>query len=133
MKGTVTSWNEHFCSGFITGDDGEEYFLHKDEVLNSKNIRKSHRFEFDTRDDGKNRLRAINVRKIAYGTSHPFYHDLKRVYDFVEQTDTDATEKGYMLRDIQMIMNYFTEIEDIEQFTDVRKRFRPTNIEIPKN
>ena len=39
--------------------------------------------------------------------------------------DIDAEEKRYQLRDIQMIMNYFEHVPDIEWCEDVRSTFKP--------
>lgn len=121
MKGIIKSWHGQKDCGFIECD-GEEYFLHLSEVKNSKKIKKGNIVEFDTIDNGENHLRAVNVHKTGHGTHHPFIQDLNRIKELVEQSNNP--EKDYRLRDIQMMINYFSHIEDIEEYPDVRKTFR---------
>ena len=125
MKGKVTSWNGHFSNGFITGEDGNEYFLHDSEITSgSKKINKGNIVQFDFIDTGDKRPRAVYVRKTGHGPKHPFIKDLDRLYETVSSAVIDEEEKSYRLRDIDMLRAYFSEVEDIEWCPDVRRTFR---------
>ncbi len=125
MKGTVTKWSDFNSSGFITGEDGNDYFLHKSEMVNSKNVKRGNIVSFDYIDEGKTCLRAVNVKKTGHGPSHPFVHDLERIYDALDEYVSEFdSEKDYILRDVRMIMNYFKKAEDIEWCPNVRETFR---------
>ncbi|HLC46588.1 MAG TPA: cold shock domain-containing protein [Candidatus Nanoarchaeia archaeon] len=64
MKGTVKFFNAAKGFGFLAGEDGKEYFVHKsalsaDVVLNEKDA-----VEFDV-EQGDRGLKAVNVKKSA--------------------------------------------------------------------
>lgn len=123
MRGIIKSWNGPKYCGFILGEDNNEYFLHISDVVNAKKIKSTNIVHFETKDDGGEHLRAINVYKTGHGKHHPFIQDANRLKEVIEKSN--EPEKDYRLRDIQMMINYFTNIEDIAQYPDVRQTFRP--------
>ncbi len=48
MEGTVKWFNETKGYGFISGDDGNEYFVHISQVANETNLRENDKVTFDT-------------------------------------------------------------------------------------
>ena len=126
MVGTITSWFGNRSTGLIAGEDGNVYFMHDSDMIGTRKVRKGNIVRFDISEivDGKHQ-RAVNIRKIGHGPGHPYLPCLKRLYETVEQADIDAEEKRYQLRDIQMIMNYFEHVPDIEWCEDVRSTFKP--------
>ncbi|MBL7111654.1 MAG: cold-shock protein [Bacteroidales bacterium] len=64
MRGTVKEYDRYKGYGFITGDDGEDYFVHVSGLrinLQQKGLRKRQRVMFDVQVDVKGD-RAVNVR-----------------------------------------------------------------------
>lgn len=121
MKGRITRYNAYFSIGYITGEDGEQYFLHKSEMVNCKNIKSDNIVTFDSVDTGEQHFRAVNVRKIGHGKHHPFIQDLNRLADTLNSLEMDEMERSYRLKDIQMLINYFENVEDFEWCKDVRR------------
>jgi len=62
MKGTVKFFNEEKRFGFITGEDGKEYFVHQSGIKDGARITQSDSIEFDT-EQGDKGLKAVNVVK----------------------------------------------------------------------
>ena len=66
MTGTVKWFNDQKGYGFLTGDDGQEVFVHwtaLDAPRNYASLRDGERVEFDTVQDAKG-IKAINVRRM---------------------------------------------------------------------
>lgn len=66
QKGTVKEYDRLKGFGFITGDDGEDYFLHVSGLrlhLQKQGVRPGQRVLFDTDFDDKGD-KAINVRPV---------------------------------------------------------------------
>jgi len=61
MKGTVKFFNEDKKYGFITGEDGVEYFVHVS-FLGEALVSKGDTVEFKPVKDDKNRWQAKEVR-----------------------------------------------------------------------
>ena len=64
LRGTVKEYDEYKGYGFITGDDGEDYFVHVSGLrvqLKNKGLRPGQRVMFDVMYDVKGD-RAVNVR-----------------------------------------------------------------------
>jgi CspA family cold shock protein len=64
MKTGKVKWynpKKHF--GFITGDDGEDIFLHSSDLPNGEEVKEGDRVEYETGDAPKGK-KAINVRKV---------------------------------------------------------------------
>ncbi len=64
IRGTVKEYDRYKGYGFITGDDGEDYFVHVSGLrinLQQKGLRKRQRVMFDVQVDVKGD-RAVNVR-----------------------------------------------------------------------
>lgn len=62
MKGTVKFFNNEKEFGFITGDDGKEYFVHKSDLEEGMNIDKDDSVTFET-EKGDRGLKAVKVSK----------------------------------------------------------------------
>lgn len=61
MKGTVKFFGDKDF-GFIRGDDGQEYFVHRTGLKQGISIKENDKVNFDT-EKGDRGLRAINVSK----------------------------------------------------------------------
>ena len=62
MKGTVKFFSEEKEFGFIAGEDGKEYFVHKTGLEEGVKISKDDPVTFDT-EQGDKGLKAVNVKK----------------------------------------------------------------------
>ena len=62
MKGTVKFFNETKGFGFITGEDGKDYFVHKSGVEGSGNLNEGDSVTFET-EKGDKGLKAVKVSK----------------------------------------------------------------------
>ena len=62
MKGTVKFFNSEKRFGFITGEDGKEYFVHQSGIKDDKTITQADSIEFDV-EQGDKGLKAVNVVK----------------------------------------------------------------------
>ena len=62
MKGTVKFFNSDKEFGFITGEDGKEYFVHKTGLKEGVTINKEDSVTFDT-EKGDKGMKAVNVKK----------------------------------------------------------------------
>lgn len=62
MKGTVKFFNAEKRFGFISGEDGKEYFVHQSGVKEGENIADNDGVEFDS-EQGDRGLKAVNVTK----------------------------------------------------------------------
>lgn len=61
MKGTVKFFNVMKEFGFITGEDGKDYFVHKT-ALKVDTLKENDIVTFDT-EQGEKGLKAVNVNK----------------------------------------------------------------------
>ncbi|MBU0471207.1 MAG: cold shock domain-containing protein [Nanoarchaeota archaeon] len=62
MKGKVKFFNMDKRFGFITGDDGKDYFVHLSQVVDQVALREEDEVEFDG-SEGDRGLVANNVKK----------------------------------------------------------------------
>ena len=62
MKGKVKFFNPEKEFGFITGDDGKDYFVHKSSLENDITIDEDDLVEFST-EQGDRGLKAVKVSK----------------------------------------------------------------------
>lgn len=60
MKGTVKFFNTMKGFGFITGEDGKEYFVHKTGLKEGVNLRENDSVTFDV-EEGDKGPKAVNV------------------------------------------------------------------------
>ncbi|PIO00141.1 cold-shock protein [archaeon CG10_big_fil_rev_8_21_14_0_10_43_11] len=61
MKGTVKFFNKTKGFGFITGEDGEDYFVHQTGLAEDVSITDNDAVEFDV-EEGERGKKAVNVR-----------------------------------------------------------------------
>lgn len=61
MNGTVKFFNEEKGFGFVTADDGKEYFFHKSALGEGTQINKDDAVTFDV-EDGDRGPKAVNVQ-----------------------------------------------------------------------
>ncbi len=62
MKGTVKFFNETKGFGFITGEDGKEYFVHISGITHGVHLKDSDSVNFET-EQGDRGLKAVKVSK----------------------------------------------------------------------
>ncbi len=62
MKGTVKFFNSEKEFGFITGEDGKDYFVHKTGIQGGVTLNKEDSVTFDV-EKGDKGLRAVNTKK----------------------------------------------------------------------
>ena len=62
MKGTVKFFDNQKEFGFITGEDGSEYFVHKTGLAEGVTIDKEDSVTFDA-ESGDKGMKAVNVKK----------------------------------------------------------------------
>ncbi|MBS3138247.1 cold shock domain-containing protein [Candidatus Woesearchaeota archaeon] len=60
MEGTVKWFNQAKGFGFLTGDDGQEYFVHHSQVSKGAFLKEQSRISFDVKDTEKGK-QAQNV------------------------------------------------------------------------
>lgn len=60
MKGTVKFFNEMKGFGFITGEDGEDYFVHQTGLKASVVLNENDKVKFDV-EQGERGPKAVNV------------------------------------------------------------------------
>lgn len=124
MRGIITKASNPMSIGIIKDDNGIEYFFHYTDFP-KKHIKKGYVVEFEVINEGKKKLKAINIKLIAYGINHPFCSSILNICEFIEENAPDSEDKEYRLRDLQMLYYYFAESEN----TDVKGmciKYRPT-------
>ncbi len=62
MKGTVKFFNNMKGFGFITGEDGEEYFVHQTGLKEGVSLNENDAVEFEV-EQGDRGPKAVNVSK----------------------------------------------------------------------
>ena len=62
MKGTVKFFNEMKGFGFISGEDGKEYFVHQTGLEPGTNLQENDTVTFDV-EEGDRGPKAVNVKK----------------------------------------------------------------------
>ena len=135
MKGRIKNiWKEPGKTpnwGFITGEDGIDYHFERRDSLNWKNTwRMDNIVEFDPttnpREDSKwyGQPIAINVRKIGHGKHHPFAVAMQHIGEYLVQNAPDDDQKQYILSDIDTIYRYFCNVEDADQYKDIKSAFK---------
>ncbi|MBS3122350.1 cold shock domain-containing protein [Candidatus Woesearchaeota archaeon] len=62
MKGTVKFFNVMKRFGFIAGEDGKEYFVHKSGMEEGLNLQENDAVEFEV-EEGDRGPKAVKVRK----------------------------------------------------------------------
>ena len=70
-------------------------------------------------DDGEHcgEPEAINIRKIGHGKKHPLACDIQRIGEYImKNIPDDDPDKGYRLRDVDIIYNYFCTVEDCDLY-----------------
>jgi cold shock protein len=62
MNGTVKFYNFKKNFGFITGEDGNDYFVHRSGISNDQMVKDGMPVTFDVETDDKGK-KAVNVKK----------------------------------------------------------------------
>ena len=62
MKGTIKFYNESKGFGFITAEDGKEYFVHKTALEEGTSLAEGDSVTFDV-EEGDKGPKAVNVKK----------------------------------------------------------------------
>jgi len=62
MKGTVKFFNEGKGFGFISGEDGKEYFVHMTGLAEGTTLRDNDAVEFEV-EEGDRGPKAVNVKR----------------------------------------------------------------------
>ena len=62
MKGTVKFFNSEKAFGFITGEDGKDYFVHQSGIQGDVRIDKDDSVTFET-EKGDKGMKAVKVNK----------------------------------------------------------------------
>ena len=62
MKGTVKFFNTSKGFGFISGEDGNEYFVHQTAIQNNAHLRENDVVSFEA-EEGDRGPKAVNVVK----------------------------------------------------------------------
>ena len=60
MKGTVKFFNRAKRFGFITGEDGKDYFVHQSGLAGGSSLNENDSVTFDT-EEGERGPKAVNV------------------------------------------------------------------------
>tara|TARA_Y100000310_G_scaffold221415_1_gene222983 strand:- start:727 stop:918 length:192 start_codon:yes stop_codon:yes gene_type:complete len=63
MNGTVKFFNEQKGFGFITGDDGNEVFVHQSSLEEGVSLRENDQVTFDV-EEGDRGPKAVNVKRV---------------------------------------------------------------------
>jgi len=61
MKGTVKFFNEGKGFGFISGEDGKDYFVHQSALQEGTRLNENDSVEFDV-EEGDRGPKAVNVK-----------------------------------------------------------------------
>lgn len=131
MRGIITKANNQLMIGKIADGNGTEYFFHYSNFP-KKSVRKGYVVEFDAFNEGKRCLRAVNIKLVSYGIHHPFCNPILNICRFIEENTSDSVEKGYKLRELQMLYNYFVDIEDTDVH-DLRRKYKPETYTLDTN
>lgn len=130
MRGIITKVCNSISIGTITDDSGTEYFFHYSNFPKN-HIKKGYVVEFDYIDEGKKKLRAVNIKLIGYGVNHPFCNPILNICKFIEENTPDTEDREYKLRDLQMLYDYFVDTEDLD-VGDLRRKYRPEKYTLGK-
>lgn len=122
LKGRIINVWRTKPFGFIMGEDGISYHFNFNEFVNrSGGIKVGWIVEFNPsiQDDGEHcgEPEAINIRKIGHGKKHPLACDIQRIGEYImKNIPDDDPDKGYRLRDVDIIYNYFCTVEDCDLY-----------------
>ena len=67
MEGTIKWFNERKGFGFVTGDDGQDYFVHSSALKEGTTVRENDRVSFDPAETDKGK-QAQNVALLEKGS-----------------------------------------------------------------
>lgn len=130
LKGEITGLWRDGTLGWITGEDGKEYFFDRRKSYKNPTVRVGYLVEFEpclqTEGEHAGKLEALNIVKVGHGKHHPLAKDIQQIGDFLTKNiPDDCEDKWYLLRNVATIYNYFCHIEDSQLYVDPRKQFRP--------
>jgi CspA family cold shock protein len=90
MKGKVKFYNPMKRFGFITGEDGKEYFVHKSALKPGAFLKENDEVTFDGAESERG-LQAQNVENVG-GSSRPQRGDFKKKEESYEETSEESSE-----------------------------------------
>ncbi len=129
MKGKIINVWRGGNFGWILGEDGISYFFNRVNYNRKSTIKVGYIVEFDPaiQEDGEHvgEPEAINIKKIGHGKHHPLALDAKRVGEYImDMIPDDDPDKVYMLGSLNIIYNYFCNVEDSNVYVNPRELFK---------
>ena len=135
MKGKIINVWRGGNFGWIEGEDGVSYFFNRVNFSLKNTIKVGWIVEFTpaVQEDGDHigEPEALNIRKIGHGKHHPLAIDTQRIADLIMRSvPDDDPDKGYRLRDLNIIYNYFCNVEDSNIYVNPRAIFKNQEEEV---
>ena len=107
MIGTIKKVNNSNGTGWIEDKYGDKiFFSRRDCKFNS--VRQGLIVKFDTVDEGKPSLKAVNIDKIGLGKRHPFYKDCLEIVKYIKEYTPEDERQKYIIEHIEAIGHYFS-------------------------
>jgi len=93
VTGTVKFYNVKKMFGFITGDDGKDYFVHISGLQEGTRIYEGDKVEFET-EEGERGPKAVNVKKV--GSAEPSHEaETDQANEVSDDEVSDDSEDDY--------------------------------------
>ena len=99
MKGTVKWFDSKKGYGFISGDDGKEYFVHQSNIQMQgfRKLDEGDIVDFEVGIGGNGKEQAINVNSVL--TLRMIKHELRKDDLYVEEINKGDCNEGYAVVD----------------------------------
>ncbi len=88
MKGTVKFFNSGKGYGFVSAEDGKDYFVHLSGILNNARLRDGDAVNFEI-EDGDRGPKAVNVTLAEGGDSDSNDEEAPAQEESAEEADSD--------------------------------------------
>jgi cold shock protein len=92
MEGTVKFFNRQKGFGFVSGDDGKDYFVHFTALPQGITLHENDRVSFDP-TEGDRGLKAENVQRLGEGSAAPAQEDSNEEDSDEEDSQEDSNEE----------------------------------------